>query len=115
MTRLVLREAAERDINDAIDRYFGEGGIGVATRFVEAMDAALLHVETHPASGSPRYALELNLPSIRSWQTKFFPYIVFYVESVGQVEVWRVLHAHQHIAGWLAEVDSELTAASGSK
>jgi toxin ParE1/3/4 len=115
VTRLVLRQAAERDISEATDHCFGEGGIDLAIRLAEAVDAALLHVETHPASGSPRYAVELSLQGLRSWQTKSHPYIVFYVEGAGQVEVWRGLPAHQDIAAWLTEADAELTAASRGK
>jgi hypothetical protein len=79
------------------------------------VDAALLHVETRPASGAPRYAVELSLQGLRSWQTKSFPHIVFYVAGAGQLEVWRVLQPHQDIAPWLTEAGPELTAASRGK
>lgn len=62
MTRVVLREAAEGDISAAV-----KGGEELAARFLEAIDAALLHLETHPSSGSPRYAEALGIANLRSW------------------------------------------------
>lgn len=38
-------------------------------------------VGRYPASGSPRYAVELGLPDLRCWRIKHYPYLVFYVAS----------------------------------
>ena len=47
--------------------------------------------------GRLRYAGELDLPGLRSWLVTGFPYLVFYVESAADIDVWRVLHAARDI------------------
>ncbi|MBS0437841.1 MAG: type II toxin-antitoxin system RelE/ParE family toxin, partial [Proteobacteria bacterium] len=37
------------------------------------------------------------------WQTRRFPYLVFYVERSAQIDVWRVLRGERDIAAWLRE------------
>ena len=57
----------------------------------------------HPATGSPRYAAELNLPSLRSWIVTGFPHLIFYVEREADIDVWRVLHGARDVPAWLRE------------
>jgi toxin ParE1/3/4 len=57
----------------------------------------------HPASGSSRYAVELNLPGVGSWPLRRFPHLVFYVETKDCIDVWRVLHGARDIPTWLHE------------
>ena len=45
--------------------------------------------------GFVQYALDL--PGLRSWPLKRFPYLVFYVEHADHVDVWRVLHQNRDI------------------
>jgi toxin ParE1/3/4 len=54
-------------------------------------------------SGSLRYAYELNLPGLRVWQLREFPWLVFYLEAAEHIDVWRVLHGKRDIPGWMAE------------
>jgi toxin ParE1/3/4 len=97
----VLRERADQDVQEAIDYYLAEGAQQAASGFVDALEQALRHMELHPASGSPRYGQELDLPGLRSWQLKGYPHLVFYVEGVDHIDVWRVLHASRDIPTWL--------------
>ncbi|MCC6610393.1 MAG: type II toxin-antitoxin system RelE/ParE family toxin [Burkholderiales bacterium] len=97
----VLRERAGRDVQEAIDYYLGEGAPQAASGFVDALEQALQHIEHHAATGSPRYAHELDLPGLRCWQLKGYPYLVFYVERDDHVDVWRVLHASCDIPAWM--------------
>lgn len=91
---------------DAIlDYYMAEAGTPVALAFVDALDAALRHIAAHPASGSPRYAHEVDLPGLRVWPIRRFPHLVFYVEG-GDVDVWRVLHGERDIPAWLGPPSS---------
>lgn len=99
---VVLRQAAARDVDDAIEHYEREAGASVAGSFIDALEQALAHVARHPASGSPRYATELDLPGLRCWPLESFPYLVFYVHRESGVDVWRLLHSHQDIPAWLA-------------
>jgi toxin ParE1/3/4 len=99
---IVLREQAEQDIQKAVDYYLGEGAERAGSKFIDALERAFKQIERHPAAGSPRYAQELDLPGLRHWPVKRFPYLVFYVELGEHVDVWRVLHARRDIPAWMA-------------
>jgi toxin ParE1/3/4 len=98
---VILRAQAEQDIQQAVDYYFDEGAEQAGQRFVNALERAFTQISSHPAAGSPRYAHELNLPGLRHWPVKRFPYLVFYVELDEHVDVWRVLHAQRDIPSWM--------------
>jgi toxin ParE1/3/4 len=55
----------------------------------------------HPAAGSPRYTHELDLPGLRVWPVRRFPYLVFYVEGAEEIDVWRILHGRRDVPAWL--------------
>jgi toxin ParE1/3/4 len=103
VTRIVRRERAERDIDEATERYFEEGGLALELRFIDALEAAMRHVAAHGSSGSPRYAGELNMPGLRTWPLKRFPYLVFYIEHDDCIDVLRVLHSVTNIPAWLTD------------
>jgi len=89
---IVRRRAADQDVETIIDYYLGEAGSEVALGFVDALEAALLHISRHPGTGSPEYAVELGIPGLRSWSPGRYPHLVFYFDKADEVEVWRVLH-----------------------
>lgn len=97
---LIRRARADADVAEAIDYYLTESTTA-ALHFIDALEAAYEHIRRAPATGSPRYAHELNLPGLRFWRCKRYPYLVFYVEQVDRIEVWRVLHAKRDIPHWL--------------
>jgi toxin ParE1/3/4 len=98
---VVLRAAASRDVDEALAHYEEEAGAAVARSFIDALERTFLHVGRHPATGSPRYATELGLPGLRAWPLDGFPYLVFYVQRQGSVDVWRLLQAQRDIPAWL--------------
>ena len=100
---IVPREFANRDVDEAIAYYLSESSNEVALGFVAALERAYRHISRHPASGSSRYAVELNLAGLRSWPLRRFPHLVFYVETNDSIDVWRVLHSARDIPGWLRE------------
>ncbi len=100
---VVLRELAGKDAEDAVDYYLQEAGDQVALGFIESLQKAYDHIARHPQTGSPRYAHELNLPGLRMWPLKRYPYLVFYVEQVNHIDVWRVLNGLTDIPAWLQE------------
>jgi toxin ParE1/3/4 len=104
---IVPREQANRDVDEALEYYLGEAGAQVALDFIDALEPAYKHISRHPASGSTRYSVELNLPGLRAWPVKRFPHIVFYVEATDLVDVWRVLHGTRDIAAWMQEPGRE--------
>ncbi|MDN5849133.1 MAG: type II toxin-antitoxin system RelE/ParE family toxin [Nitrococcus sp.] len=103
MTVVHRRRQAQDDIQLAADYYFREGGAKLELRFIGAVEAAIQHVAAHPASGSPRYADSLSTPGLRCRPVKGFPYLVFYIERVAQVDVWRVLHKQRDIPAWMQD------------
>jgi toxin ParE1/3/4 len=99
----IPRDQARRDVDAAADFYATEASETVALRFVDAIEAAFGAISRHPASGSPRYGHELDLPGLRSRLVQGYPYLIFYVEQDTHVDVWRVLHAHRDVPAWLQE------------
>ena len=100
---IVLRERARLDVDEAVEHYLAEARAAVALAFIDALEEAFRRMGEHPASGSPRYARELDLPGLRSWVVRRFPYLVFYVERDADIDVWRVLHGARDIPAWLRE------------
>ena len=99
--RIVPSALALRDVDEAVAYYLEEGGERVALRFIDALEKAFSRIRRHPASGSPRYALELNLPGLRCVPVRRHPHLVFYVERDDHLDVWRVLHGERDIPAWM--------------
>ena len=96
------RARADTDVLGAIDHYLAEAP-EAAAGLIDALESAYLHIQRAPATGSPRYAHELNLPGLRFWVCTRYPYLVFYMEHADRIEVWRVLHAKRDIPTWLQD------------
>lgn len=91
------RRRANDDILAAVDYYQNEAGAQVAMEFIDELEASLEKVSIKPTIGSLRYAQLLNLPGLRSSQLKRFPYLIFYREREGRIELERVLHGSRDI------------------
>ena len=102
---VVPRQQARQDVEDAIAHCLAEGAQAAALAFIDALEKAYSHIGRHPATGSPRYAQELNLPSLRHWPLTRHPYLVFYVEHTDHIDVWRVLHSRRDIPAWMQASD----------
>lgn len=102
---VILRERAKTDIQEATDHYLLEAGADTALGFIESLEAAFRQISDHPESGSPRYGRELELPGLRAWPLKRFPYLAFYLERTDYLDVWRVLHGERDIPAWMREPD----------
>lgn len=104
---VVLRERAQRDIDEAIEHYLTDAGQAIALSFIDALEDALRRISEQPESGSPRYAHELGIPGLRFQSTGRFPYLVFYAEREAELDIWRVLHAARDIpAGMRVPADN---------
>ncbi len=103
---VVPREQANKDIDDAIAYYLAEASSSVALGFIGALEQGYTHIASHPATGSPRYGHELDLPGLRAWKLSPYPYLVFYVETPDHIDVWRVLHAQCDIPVWMQDPDA---------
>ncbi|MGH6786676.1 MAG: type II toxin-antitoxin system RelE/ParE family toxin [Novosphingobium sp.] len=104
---IVPRQRARDDTDSAIDHYLSEAGADVALGFVDALEQAYGSIAEAPATGSPRWGHELKLPGLRSRRLKVYPWLVFYFEQMGHIDVWRILHAKRDIPAWLADPELE--------
>ena len=104
--QVIPREQADRDVDEAIDHYLAEDAEQAALGFIEALEQAYRHISRHPATGSPRYAHEIDMPGLRSWPLTRYPYLVFYVERADHIDVWRVLHGQRDIPAWMQLPDN---------
>lgn len=102
---LIPRIRAERDVDGAIDYYLSENAPDAALGFIDAVEQAYSHISRHPATGSSRYAIELNLPGLRFWPLSRYPYLVFYLERDDHIDVWRVLHGSRDVPAWMQSPD----------
>jgi len=99
---VVPRARADRDVDKGVAYYLNEDSEQAALGFVDALEKAF---SRHPATGSPRYAHELNLPGLRCWPMSRYPYLIFYVELSDHIDVWRVLHGKRDIPAWMRDPD----------
>lgn len=98
---VIPRELALRDVEQAVAYYLDEGAPSAALGLIDALEKAYAHIGRHPATGSPRYALALDLPGLRFWPLNRYPHGVFYIEKEDHIDVWRVLHGQRDIPAWL--------------
>ena len=96
MKPAIRSEQAEQDIQHALDYHLGVS-TQTASRFLDALEQAAAHIQTHPGSGSPRYAHELAIPQLRFWLLHGFPYALFYIEHHDHLDVIRLPHLQQDI------------------
>ncbi len=102
---VIPRVLANRDVDEAIYHYLDQDAATAALGFIDALEQAYAHIGKHGATGSPRYAHELNLPGLRFWPLTRYPYLVFYLEQDDHIDVWRVLHAQRDIPAWMHQPD----------
>jgi toxin ParE1/3/4 len=99
--RVIARTLANQDVEQALSHSLKEAGAKTALGFVDDVQRAYAHISRHPATGSSRYETELNLPGLRFWPLKRYPYLVFYLGRCDHIDVWRVLHAKLDIPIWM--------------
>ncbi len=102
---IIPRTVAHRDVDAAISYYLREGGDPVADNFIDALEQAYAHISRRPATGSLRHAHTLELPELRYWPLKSFPYLVFYIEQSDHIDVWRVLHGQRDIPAFMTGIE----------
>jgi len=94
---LIRRERARRDLEEAADYYFAEGGEALELRFIDAIEHTLNLIADRPAIGSLRYAHVLQRNDLRCFPAKRFQYLVFYIEFPDRIDVLRILHGRRDI------------------
>ncbi|BAU76033.1 type II toxin-antitoxin system RelE/ParE family toxin [Metapseudomonas furukawaii] len=104
---IIPRARANQDIDDAVSYYLEEGAEQAALGFVHALERAYKYISRHPELGSSRYANELDLPGLRFWTLKRYPYLILYIEREDHIDVWRVLHGMRDIPAWMQRSDEK--------
>ena len=99
---VIPRERAKLDAEDAALFYLHEGGDSIASRFVDALESAFHHLSKYPGAGSIRLANEIGIPELRSWPLQSYPFLVFYRECDGHIDVLRVLNSYRDIPAWMS-------------
>jgi plasmid stabilization system protein ParE len=56
---VIPRERAVQDVESIVDHYLAEDAERAALAFIDALEEAFVHIGSHPATGSPRFAFEL--------------------------------------------------------
>lgn len=90
-------------MRSAVRFYASEAGEQVALGFTAAFDAAYRFIAERPAAGSLRYAVQLGVSGLRCRRLSRYPYLIFYVDTGAQIEVWRVLHTSRDIPASLQD------------
>ena len=96
-SRVIPRRLATQDLRDAAAHYAADADAATASRFIDAVEQAFTVIARQPGIGSPRYAVELDWPGLRTHPIARFPYLVFYLEQADHLDILRVLHAHRDI------------------
>ena len=103
---VVPRILAEDDLDRACDHYQTTAGTDVAVEFLHDFDHAVALISRFPNGGSPRYGYEPGLAGIRFWPMKKFPFLIFYIETERQIDVWRVIHGNMDITAEIQDPES---------
>ena len=98
-----LRDAARRDVTDALDYYVGRGAESTAYALVAALEEAYATIAEHPGIGSRRHGETLGIDGLRTWPVPGLPFLVCYVERHDEIDVWRVLHMRRDVPAALEE------------
>lgn len=96
-----LRQLAAADLDGASQYYRREAGEQTALDFIDAVERGIKRIRRSPHVGSLRFAYELAIPDLRAWPLRRFPYVVFYVVTDEEIDVWRVLHARRDVPATL--------------
>ena len=102
MKEAIRSAAATSDVAAAVEYYLNEAPL-VAADFIDELERAVRHIERHPASGFPRYAHELDIPQLRHWPLRKFPFALFYVEDADRLVILRCVHMTRDIPASLRD------------
>lgn len=90
--RVLTSQQADVDINTAIGHYLLQGAAEAAMNLIDELEEAKVLLSDHPYLGSTRFAVETNIPELRSLSLLRFPYIVLYTAQGDTIRIHRVLH-----------------------
>ncbi len=97
--RLLVRDAAEADIREAV-RWYDERAPGLGSEFLRAVDVALAEITRMPE----RYPLVRG--EARRALLRRFPYALYFVTPPDLIGVIACLHARRDPRGWQERIGS---------
>ena len=89
-----------KELDNKVD-VLSEKIMDIIKQFIDELEAAIYHLQAFPETGSPRFAHLLDLPELRSWSLKRFPFLIFYFETAVSIDIWRILHQHRDVPAHL--------------
>ena len=96
-----LRQLATTDLDEPSEYYRHEVGEHTARDFIDAGERGMSRISRSPLVGSVQFAYELAIPDLRAWPLRRFPYVVFYVVSDHEIDVWRILDTRRDLPATL--------------
>lgn len=93
MTPLVLRDLAERDLEEAYDWYESQRQ-GLGDQFTSAIDGVLANIAINPG------IYQIVLGDVRRAVVRRFPYCIYYRVRSDRIEVLAVLHGRRDPSVW---------------
>ncbi len=104
---VIRLDSARDDERQAIQYYAREAGLDVALRFRDALRDAYRAIGDMPGAGSSHYGNIVGIVGLRSRRLNRFPFLLFYAEREGRIEVWRILHGQRDIGRLLAQGEDQ--------
>ncbi len=100
---VVPRRLTTQDLCDAAARYAAEAAAATTRRFLDAVEQVFTIIARQPGIGSPRYAVDLEWPGLRTHAVNRFPCLIFHLEQTDHLDVLQVLPAHRDIPASLQD------------
>jgi toxin ParE1/3/4 len=85
-------------VEAATDWMLEQAGETVALQFLDTLERAYKHIMRNPATGSLKWGVKLDIPELRSWPLKRFPYVIYCMDRPPHIEVVRVLRSGREIS-----------------
>lgn len=77
----------------------------MALSFIDALERGGNLLTRSPHAGSLQFAYELDIPELRAWALKRFPYVIFCTPHENHIDIWRVLHTRRDRPGAIQSDD----------
>lgn len=98
MRRLILREAAENEVEEAYHWYESQNP-GLGAEFLQVLDAGLASIQRSPEAFPKKFR------EARQLVLRRFPYSIFYiVQPDGSIEVLSCFHVRRDPKRWRSRV-----------
>lgn len=90
--RFFILETADREIDAQVAYYAEHAGAALAERFYAAVKATCRDLVDNPGHGRRFESANAALVGVRTWLVHGFPFVVYYREVDGGIEIIHVLH-----------------------